>query len=74
MLLAEHHIDWWGWDGHSNLDKMVLGCSAHHDLIHQHGWNVRLKDGIEAQWFRPDGSLFIPGRSPPRSSSRQHSS
>lgn len=63
--LVEHHIDWWGpGDGHTDLDKMLLVCPAHHDLIHKHGWNVRLKDGVEAQWFRPDGREFVPGPSP----------
>jgi hypothetical protein len=63
--LIEHHIDWWEFEGPSNLDKMLLVCPEHHDLIHVYGWNVALKDGVEPVWFRPDGTWFTPGRSPP---------
>lgn len=63
-FLKIHHIDWWVSGGHTDLDKLLLVCPAHHDLIHKIGWRVALKNGIEACWFRPDGSVFVPGPSP----------
>jgi hypothetical protein len=65
-LLKAHHIHWWSTGGHTDLENLALMCTSHHALIHVFGWNVRLKDGVEVQWFRPEGKLFVPGPSPPR--------
>lgn len=37
-----HHV--WAWEdgGPTDLDNLVLLCSRHHHLIHQHGWHAKL--------------------------------
>ena len=52
--------------GPTDLDNLVLVCSTHHKLVHEHSWGVSLGPPGIADWFRPDGSRFrpdlIPGR------------
>ncbi|MGH2777055.1 MAG: hypothetical protein ACRDJB_00225, partial [Actinomycetota bacterium] len=44
-----------------DLDNLVLVCSFHHRLVHEHCWEVRLEPNGAATWLRPDGSAFSPG-------------
>jgi hypothetical protein len=59
-----HHVTWWRHGGTTDLDNLVLVCSFHHKLVHEHCWRVELGEDGVARWFRPDGSRFCPGPSP----------
>src|SRR5439155_23840311 len=61
-----HHILWWEKGGTTDLDNLVLVCSFHHRLVHEHGWRiVRERDGTVA-WFLPDETPYRAGPGPPR--------
>jgi hypothetical protein len=59
-FVKAHHIVWWRHGGRTNLDNLVLVCTFHHKLLHEHGWTIARRDGAAA-WFQPDGRRFIPG-------------
>ena len=60
-----HHIDWWRDGGRTDLENLVLVCSFHHKLVHEHGWHIaRDADGV--RWFDPGGREFVAGPAPPR--------
>jgi hypothetical protein len=55
-----HHIVWWGDGGRTDLENLVLICSFHHKLVHEHGWRItRQRD--EVRWFLPDGRRYRAG-------------
>jgi hypothetical protein len=58
-----HHVTWWRHGGVTDLDNLVLVCSFHHKLVHEHDWRVELGDDGVTRWFRPDGHSFRPGPS-----------
>jgi hypothetical protein len=59
-----HHVRWWSAGGRTDLDNLVLVCSFHHTLVHEHGWRLRLgRDGAVA-WFHPDGMRYRAGPQP----------
>jgi HNH endonuclease len=60
-----HHIVWWERGGATDLDNLLLVCSFHHRLIHEHGWSIRGR-ATEERWLRPDGSAFEAGPGPPK--------
>ena len=60
-----HHIVWWEHGGATDLDNLLLVCSSHHKLVHEHGWSIR-GPATRAEWLRPDGSTFVAGPGPPR--------
>jgi hypothetical protein len=57
-----HHIRWWSRGGTTDLDNLVLLCTFHHKLVHEHGWGLSrdAEDG-EVRWFRPDGTRYRAG-------------
>jgi hypothetical protein len=56
-----HHIRFWRHGGRTDLDNLLLICSFHHRLVHEHGWRVeRGRDG-EVRWFSPDGTRHRAG-------------
>jgi hypothetical protein len=58
-----HHIDEvFLDDGPTDLNKMCLGCSTHHDYLHHKGWKF-IGDSDDLWLRKPDGTL-IPA--PPR--------
>lgn len=59
-----HHIVWWERGGATDLDNLLLVCSFHHKLVHEHGWSIRGR-ATEERWLRPDGSTFVAGPGPP---------
>jgi hypothetical protein len=61
-----HHVVWWERGGPTDLDNLVLVCTFHHKLVHEHGWAVRRDRDGTVRWFRPDGSWYHAGPSPPR--------
>ena len=60
-----HHVVWWGDGGRTDLDNLVLVCSFHHRLVHEHGWHLRRREGGEVTWYRPDGERYLAGPAPP---------
>ena len=60
-----HHIVWWEHGGRTDLDNLLLVCSFHHRLVHEHGWSVKRDPQAGARWFRPDGRRHRAGPSPP---------
>ncbi len=64
-----HHIRWWRHGGRTDLDNLVLVCTFHHKLVHEHGWAVaRRNDGI-VRWFLPSGDRYRAGPAPPDTAS-----
>jgi uncharacterized protein DUF222 len=60
-----HHIDEvFLEDGPTDLNKMCLNCSTHHDYVHHHGW--KYIGDTDDLWIRkPDGTLMAaPCRGP----------
>jgi len=58
-----HHIVWWGHGGRTELSNLVLVCSFHHRLVHEHGWRIRREDDGQVRWSRPDGTRYRAGPS-----------
>jgi hypothetical protein len=48
-----HHIEWWSHGGRTELDNLVLVCTFHHKLVHEHGWALTRDDDGELTWTRP---------------------
>jgi hypothetical protein len=48
-----HHIEWWSRGGATDLENLVLVCSFHHRLVHEHGWSLSRTDDGELEWRRP---------------------
>ena len=61
-----HHVRWWEHGGPTDLDNLVLVCTFHHRLVHEHGWAVRRDPDGTVSWLRKDGSWYHPGPAPPR--------
>jgi hypothetical protein len=59
-----HHIVWWRNGGRTDLDNLLLICSFHHRLVHEHGWVVRGQADGDLGWFRSDGTRYRAGPSP----------
>ena len=60
-----HHVVWWRHGGRTDVDNLVLICSFHHRLVHEHGWSLtRDRDGA-VRWFDHDGARYRAGPSPP---------
>lgn len=36
-----HHVVWWSRGGTTEVENLVLPCSFHHRLVHEHGWALR---------------------------------
>jgi hypothetical protein len=45
----------WLFGGRTDLDNLILVCSHHHTLIHDHGYRIRWRSG-RWQFRRPDGT------------------
>ena len=63
-FLISHHAEPWPL-GPTDLTNLVSVCHFHHRLAHEGGWKVKVKGEGVVQWLRPDGSVFVPGPSPP---------
>jgi hypothetical protein len=59
-----HHVVWWRHGGRTELENLVLICSFHHRLVHEHGWRIRREADGDVGWFRPDGTRYRAGPSP----------
>jgi hypothetical protein len=53
--LHAHHVVHWADGGPTDMDNLILLCSAHHRLVHQPGWRIeQLGDG-RFRFHTPDG-------------------
>jgi hypothetical protein len=59
-----HHIAWWRHGGRTDLQNLVLICSFHHRLVHEHGWRIEREPDGEVRWFRPEGTGYRAGPAP----------
>jgi hypothetical protein len=61
-----HHLVFWRHGGHTELDNLLLICSFHHRLVHEHGWSVARSPSPDrsVKWFRPGGAVYRAGPSP----------
>jgi hypothetical protein len=55
-----HHVRWWSRGGTTDLENLVLVCSFHHRLVHEHGWAIQ-RDGADVAWITPDGERYRAG-------------
>ena len=58
-----HHVLWWRHGGRTDLDNLMLICSFHHRLVHEHGWSITREADGTIRWFRPDGTRYRAGPS-----------
>jgi hypothetical protein len=56
-----HHIEWWSRGGTTDLDNLILVCSFHHKLVHEHGWSIARTDDGDVTWHRPSGIRYRAG-------------
>jgi hypothetical protein len=56
-----HHIRWWSGGGRTDLDNLVMVCSFHHTLVHEHGWRIRRDPDGTVSWFHPNGVRYRAG-------------
>ncbi|MFN2594131.1 MAG: DUF222 domain-containing protein [Actinomycetota bacterium] len=59
-FLHPHHIKHWVLGGPTDLSNLVMLCSIHHTLVHEHHWSVILENE-KPMWFRPSGRAYSPG-------------
>jgi hypothetical protein len=59
-----HHIDWWRNGGRTDHQNLLLICSFHHKLVHEHRWSVKREPDGAVYWFRPNGTQYRAGPSP----------
>ncbi|MGH2681669.1 MAG: DUF222 domain-containing protein [Actinomycetota bacterium] len=50
-----HHVVHWGEGGRTDLDNLVLLCSAHHRLIHEGGWRISGHPDRDLRFHDPGG-------------------
>jgi hypothetical protein len=56
-----HHIRWWSGGGRTDLDNLVMVCSFHHTLVHEHGWRIKRDPEGTVSWFHPNGVRYRAG-------------
>ena len=61
--LDAHHVQHWADGGETNLQSLLVLCTAHHTLVHEGGFSIRRHR--EGQWYfvRPDGRAVEVGSS-----------
>jgi hypothetical protein len=60
-----HHVVWWERGGRTDVDNLILICTFHHRLVHEHGWSITRRANGEVEWLRPDGARYRAGPGPP---------
>jgi hypothetical protein len=53
--LHAHHVRPWWAGGRTDIDNLILICSYHHKVIHDHGYRIRRLTG-RWEFRRPDGT------------------
>jgi len=66
-----HHIVWWRHGGRTDLENLLLICSFHHRLVHEHGWRIERDPGGTIRWMRPNGIRYRAGPSPGATNERE---
>jgi hypothetical protein len=53
--LNAHHIIPWEVGGPTDIDNLIMICSFHHKVVHEHGYEI---DRVDGRWVfrRPDGT------------------
>lgn len=59
-----HHVTWLSQGGRTDLDNLLLMCTFHHRLVHEHRWTVERSPGGEVRWARPEGIRYRAGPAP----------
>jgi Domain of unknown function (DUF222)/HNH endonuclease len=55
--LIPHHVQWWSRRGATDLDNLVLLCSAHHRAVHEVGYSITNLGRGCFVFLRPDGRV-----------------
>ena len=55
LFTHAHHVVWWEHGGRTDLDNLVLVCSFHHRLVHEHGWSLKRDPDGTVRWSGPTG-------------------
>ncbi len=55
--LIPHHVRWWSRGGFTDLDNLVLLCSAHHRAVHEIGYSITSLGRGCFVFLRPDGRV-----------------
>ena len=55
-FLQAHHIVHWAHGGRTDLDNLILLCSHHHRLLHEHGYTINIVSPGRFTFHRPDGT------------------
>jgi hypothetical protein len=53
--LHAHHVRHWLHGGRTDVDNLILICSFHHQVIHDHGYRIHRQPG-RWEFRRPDGT------------------
>jgi hypothetical protein len=56
-----HHITWWSRGGRTDLENLLLVCSFHHRLVHEHGWAIQKRSTGEVDWITATGERYRAG-------------
>jgi hypothetical protein len=62
--LHAHHRKHWIDGGTTDLDNLILLCTVHHRMLHEHGWTIR-GPGHAPEFFDRAGIRVTPCRPPP---------
>jgi hypothetical protein len=55
--LHAHHVRHWLHGGRTDVDNLILICSFHHQVLHDHGYRIHRQPG-RWQFLRPDGTAI----------------
>jgi hypothetical protein len=69
--LHAHHIVPWELGGPTNLDNLVMLCTAHHRFVHELEWELKGKPDEEMKFLKPGGQILKTGPPPLRPEVRQ---
>jgi hypothetical protein len=62
--LHAHHVKHWIDGGTTDLENLVVLCTVHHRMLHEHGWTIRDgKSGL--RFYDRHGIRVTPDRAPP---------
>jgi hypothetical protein len=62
--LHAHHVRHWIDGGTTDPDNLMLLCTVHHRMLHEHGWTIRGTPGAH-RFIDRDGYAVTPGRPSP---------
>jgi hypothetical protein len=67
--LHAHHIRHWLRGGGTDIDNLVMLCEFHHQLVHDHGFQIRGR-GTRLRFIAPNGQHIPPAGPPTEGTSR----